>query len=193
MIKKPMQVPELTTLQVNRFWAKVDKRPDGIWNWIGAKNKKWAQGTFSINRKTYLVHRISWALEERRLGRSGLIPDGMLVLHRFDLTQEICDVNPMNLWLGTGLDNMRDMVLKGRHAPNGQKKITLELANDLRETKRRNPSITYKTLSKLFGISLSHAHRIAVGEDWQFSGERTTPKSGTVASVEPLAPAWCSS
>jgi hypothetical protein len=51
------------------------------------------------------AHRVSWVLNY------GEIPDSMLVLHKCDV--RAC-INPDHLWLGTQLDNMRDMISKGR-------------------------------------------------------------------------------
>lgn len=52
------------------------------------------------------THRLAWAW------KNGPVPDGLSVLHSCD-TPRCC--NPDHLFLGTQLDNMRDMVRKGRH------------------------------------------------------------------------------
>lgn len=59
-----------------------------------------------INGKTMLGHRAAW------LKYRGPIPDGIKVLHRCDNRK--C-LNPEHLFLGTSLDNSRDMEQKGRH------------------------------------------------------------------------------
>ncbi len=113
MKSAPKQIPELSEKDKARFFKYVDKRPDGIWNWVGTK-KETHYGRFLIKGGMYRVHRISWALRERELGRTGIIPDDLQVLHRIEVTKDICDVNPDNLWLGTPADNARDRTAKGR-------------------------------------------------------------------------------
>ena len=51
------------------------------------------------------AHRKAWELSY------GAVPDGMLVLHHCDVRS--C-LNPMHLFVGTQLDNMHDMIEKGR-------------------------------------------------------------------------------
>lgn len=95
---------------LKRFWKRVQKT-DSCWIWTGTK--LWngygslslgrARG-FSIDQKHY-AHRVSWLIH------NGEIPDGIFVCHRCD--NPIC-VRPDHLFLGTPLDNMRDMISKGR-------------------------------------------------------------------------------
>lgn len=82
----------------------------GCWDFIGNKNPA-GYGQLTINRKTFLAHRLSYALYV------GPIPNGMHVLHRCDV--RAC-MNPDHLFLGTHQDNMADKMSKGRHvAPKG--------------------------------------------------------------------------
>jgi hypothetical protein len=55
--------------------------------------------------RSMLSHRVSW------VEANGPIPDGLCVLHRCD--NRAC-VRPEHLFLGTHLDNIRDMMAKGR-------------------------------------------------------------------------------
>ena len=109
----PRQVPEFTEKDKARFWAKVDKRPDGIWAWTSAKGRM-GYGVFRIQYRTIHAHRIAWVLNERSEGRSGIICDTDRVLHKNDVTPDVCDVNPDNLWIGTMKENTLDMMRKGR-------------------------------------------------------------------------------
>lgn len=92
-----------------RFWAKVLKVPgeNACWVWIGNKNEH-GYGTLGVNRKMEKAHRVALALESGEP-----IPDGVDVCHKCD--NPSC-VRPDHLFLGTMSDNIRDCVLKGRHA-----------------------------------------------------------------------------
>jgi hypothetical protein len=85
------------------FWEHVNKT-DGCWLWTAGKTGV-GYGTFIIDGKSVGAHRHSYALHY------GPIPPGMLVCHRCD--NPLC-VRPDHLFLGSHLDNMRDMAAKGR-------------------------------------------------------------------------------
>jgi len=87
----------------DRFWAKVNKNGE-CWIWTGAKLPK-GYGHFYSGEKTVLASR--WSYEYAY----GLIPEGLMVLHRCD--NPPC-VNPEHLFLGTMQDNIDDMIAKGR-------------------------------------------------------------------------------
>lgn len=86
-----------------RFWSQVEKTA-GCWNWTGALNTH-GYGHIRVHSKWAPTHRFSWELS------NGLIPDGLSVLHHCDNRR--C-VRPDHLFLGTALDNVRDMHAKGR-------------------------------------------------------------------------------
>lgn len=93
----------------NQFWKSAVKgEPNDCWLWVGAT---FASGYGVIRRhvdgksKMLRTHRVSWEIH------NGPIPLGMHVLHRCD-RPPCC--NPAHLFLGTHLDNMRDMYRKGR-------------------------------------------------------------------------------
>jgi len=89
-----------------RFWEKVDKTAD-CWVWTASC----ASGYGRICRGGHSgpqvqSHRLSWEIH------NGPIPEGLQVLHHCD--NKKC-VRPDHLFLGSQLDNMRDMIFKGRH------------------------------------------------------------------------------
>src|SRR4051812_19427853 len=84
-----------------RFWAKVDRTagPDACWPWMGARF--WfGHGAVKVGGRPWGTHRVAWELT------NGAIPAGQQVNHRCD-HPPCC--NPTHLWLGTQLDNVRDM------------------------------------------------------------------------------------
>ncbi|MHB8742598.1 MAG: HNH endonuclease signature motif containing protein [Sulfuricaulis sp.] len=91
---------------ITRFWSKVEKS-DGCWLWRGAIIPK-GYGYFHVGGRlgqNLGAHRVSWRIT------NGEIPKGMFVLHKCDVRN--C-VRPEHLWLGTAMDNTKDMVAKGR-------------------------------------------------------------------------------
>lgn len=101
---------KMTTLSVQKFWAKVDKSGD-CWVWTGCRNE---DGYGSFNSKALCVgraHRASYVLTY------GRIPDGLQVLHKCD--NPPC-VRPDHLFLGTNADNVADRIAKGRKTTPGK-------------------------------------------------------------------------
>jgi hypothetical protein len=89
-----------------RFWSLVAVgAADECWLWLGAHGDK-GYGCFYFQKRVRPAHRVAWSLT------NGLIPSGLVVMHRCDNPQ--C-VNPAHLSVGTYVDNNMDMVRKGRH------------------------------------------------------------------------------
>ena len=83
----------------------VIKNYDSCWGWSGCCPTP-GYGQFRTNGRLERAHRASWIIN------FGEIPEGMHVLHKCD--NRICS-NPDHLFLGTNLDNIKDMVSKNRH------------------------------------------------------------------------------
>ena len=85
------------------FYRRVNKT-DSCWIWMGYKYSN-GYGQVTIKGVKGLTHRLYWMFE------NGPIPTGMYICHKCD--NPSC-VNPDHLFLGTQLDNVRDMIKKGR-------------------------------------------------------------------------------
>ncbi|MGI9292377.1 MAG: HNH endonuclease signature motif containing protein [Pseudomonadales bacterium] len=86
------------------FFDKVSPEPNsGCWLWMGAITN----GGYGSFKRGLKAHRISWEIHRNP------IPEGFCVCHKCDVRS--C-VNPDHLFLGTYLDNHRDMVAKGHQA-----------------------------------------------------------------------------
>lgn len=81
---------------------------DECWTWNGSI-KKDGYGQISKNGRTILAHR---AVYEKMIGK---IPKGMFLCHKCD--NPSC-VNPYHMFIGTHIDNMVDMIKKGRSVGN---------------------------------------------------------------------------
>lgn len=144
---------------MERFWNKVDKTSD-CWNWIAALNK----GGYGIFKacKNSLAHRVSWVLH------FGEIPNQMKVLHKCDNRK--C-VNPDHLFLGTQIDNINDMVSKGRQntvrgSKNYNAKLTESVVKEIRE-KYSDRAISTATIARIYGVSQPMISYILINKSWK--------------------------
>lgn len=97
-----------------RFAAMARRDESGCLRWIGVHIwNGYGRFTVASSRKV-LAHRFAWEQA------NGPIPDGLFVLHRWDMRD--C-VEPSHLFLGTVQDNTDDMMSKGRYV-NGRAGVT---------------------------------------------------------------------
>ena len=87
-----------------RFKVKYRISPDGCWIWTGAKGCR-GYGTIMLEGKRITAPHASMII------RYGCLEPGKWVLHKCD-NPPCC--NPAHLFLGTQVDNVRDMFAKGR-------------------------------------------------------------------------------
>lgn len=120
----------------------------GCWNWTGAKKPE-GYGSIGIGKKMYRAHRLSYELYR------GDIPKGMFVCHRCD--NPAC-INPDHLFVGTPLENVRDMDGKGRGVRVPRRKLTDE---QIRHIKRRE--LTNGEYAALYKINPGHVSHIWSG------------------------------
>lgn len=144
--------------QTERFIEKINRNPEtGCWEWTGWVNN-WGYGFFRRGEgKSRLAHRASYELF------CGEIPEGLHVLHKCDNPK--C-VKPSHLFVGTELDNKRDMVEKKRQAygeRNGKSKLTQMIVTEIRS----RTDLKLREVSEMFGISIKQASKIRRREQWK--------------------------
>lgn len=129
------------------FWKKVDIRgKDDCWNWLGCIDKATGYGKFRYNNvNNMLPHRVAYYIT------LGDIPDGHFVCHTCD-NRSCC--NPKHLFIGSPLDNVNDMISKGRN-PIGEKDGTAILTEkdviEIRELLQKGKH-TQVEIGKIYGV-----------------------------------------
>lgn len=148
-----------------RFEKKYIPEPNsGCWLWTGAVTGA-GYGAFMFNgRMAESAHRASYVLHK------GKIDEEMLVCHKCD--NKLC-VNPDHLFLGTYLDNTRDMIKKGRRvSPSTKNRMrgedwraahdgTLRIGEDHHCAKLTEQNIIEIRASKKTGVALAEIYGVA--------------------------------
>ena len=138
------------------------KTPCWIW---GLKKEAKTYATTRLNGIPIPSNRLSWIIH------FGEIPKGLWVLHKCDV--RAC-VNPEHLFLGTRLDNIRDMVSKGR-----QKNMAGELSPRSILTKKQvlkirrlayESKMTYPEIAAMFNVSSSCINSVVSRSSWRDCG-----------------------
>lgn len=150
-----------------RFWAKVTKT-EACWLWNGFLNQN-GYGYFRINSPRCQIRAPRMAYELS----VGPIPPGLFVCHHCD--NPSC-VRPDHLFIGSQLDNMRDMAKKGHQvfqqhpdrAPMGSRnhsaKLTDEEVSEIRLGHCNGESSA--ALADRYKVGRSQINRIARLKAW---------------------------
>ena len=153
-------------LIAERFWAKVDKGGE-CWEWTGSLDTR-GYGSFHLNRKVILSHRLSYVLHHP-------ITIDLLEGHREICVCHRCDnrkcINPSHLFLGTSADNHRDCVSKGRGVDNrgenhGRSKLTETQVREIR-IKYANGGVTYQQLALEYEVNHTTISKIIHRKCWK--------------------------
>lgn len=140
-----------------RFWAKVDKSGE-CWFWTaGVGTDGYAK--FWYNGTSTHASRVAYELT------FGPIPDGLQVCHHCDTPR--C-IRPEHLFLGTRLDNSRDMVAKQR-SRTGERhhnaKLTEQAVIEIRRQYATGTRVS--ALMQSFGVSYSAIDAVVHRVTWK--------------------------
>lgn len=146
-----------------RFWEKVDKTSGnaGCWLWVGAGTGTGYGHFMERPGREVRAHRFSWQLA------NGPVPHGMCVLHRCD--NPSC-VNPAHLWLGTQLENVADMVRKGRaQRVSGEQRPCARLTEADVHAIRTSERYKYSAsmLARHYGVGRTTIRHVIAGTTWK--------------------------
>jgi hypothetical protein len=141
--------------QVCKFNSYI-QRTETCWKWLGAKHTS-GSGAIRIEGKLYRAPRISYEINK------GVIPDGLYVCHTCDNPN--C-VNPKHLFLGTQIDNMRDMVKKGRQRNKGGDNSTYHKVTSQDVIEIRSRKCSTREYATKFNVHISNIRHIQSGKSW---------------------------
>jgi hypothetical protein len=148
--------------RLRRFFSKLKRHESGCLVWTAARHNK-GYGEFVLRTGVKKrVHRLVWEI------MNGPIPKGLQVLHTCD-NPPCCE--PTHLFLGTNLDNQRDMRAKGRdskppvyHRANHPNAKLTEA--DVAEIRDLLKSETQASIATRFGVCPSTIGYIKRGDTW---------------------------
>jgi len=137
---------------------------NGCWEYQGSTNGS-GYGYFHIclpgDKRKFAAHRVSYAYHH------GVDPGELFVCHKCD--NRTC-LNPDHLFLGTHQDNMRDMAIKGRRAPQAgednnacklNKSIVTEVVSQIMDGKSN------MLIAANLPITHSQVSLIRLGKSWK--------------------------
>ena len=139
----------LNTLK-NRFYSKIlIPNENGCMLWLGSCNEK-GYGQFKFNNKQSYAHRFSYELHN-----AIKIPKDMCVMHSCDNTS--C-VAPDHLSIGKLVDNVNDMIKKGRNYWSKNPILTLQERKEIYSMIMNGCKI--KNIIAKYKVSESTAYKI---------------------------------
>lgn len=159
---KKLKPSHLTAADKKRFyskidWTKVKDKENDCWEW-GARMTTGGYGQFWVNGNER-AHAVSFVMHHHKV-----VPDGMVIRHKCDNRR--C-VNPNHLELGTQLENMADMVQRGRQKTNV---LSEEDVYEILDEHHRGKSAYKIAATRRLGTSTVNA--ILHGRSWKHVKER---------------------
>ncbi len=145
-----------------RFWSKTSRIGECL-IFTGYKDQA-GYGIFRFNGKLEKAHRVAYQLMGSK------ISPGLHVCHKCD--NPSC-VQPTHLFIGTHMDNMRDMVRKGRNVSPDIKGVdrynallTPEAVKEIREAFKRPYRGLQKDLVEKYNVSRATIYKVVHRKTW---------------------------
>ena len=154
-----------------RFWSKVVRNGSECWGWNGGRDKD-GYGKFWICERTIPAHRAMLLMLNDPDGLSSY--KGVLACHHCD--NPGC-VNPNHIYFGSSLDNVSDMIRRGRKAigeKNGGAVLTEYDVHQIRKLYSAGDT-TSRKLAKQFQVGKSTILRILRGDTWSHLNISSSP------------------
>lgn len=141
---------------LNRLWEKINKgKKTDCWEWTASLTAGY--GRIGFMGKNLLAHRLIYQMYR------GDVPKELVVCHKCD-NRKCC--NPEHLFLGTHLDNNRDMDLKKRRKTvygeqSGMARLTEKQVKEIRAMKGKyHREFIAKTFSTtVFNVTAIHTRK----------------------------------
>jgi len=156
IVKKGSRYPIFNTLKES-FESKFEKgNVEKCWNWKGAISHGY--GSLRFKGKHYIASRAAYEVY------ISVINDDLLVCHKCD--NPLC-VNPNHLFLGTELDNMKDMVSKNRSAKgshHSQAKLNETSVKEIKKLLKQQ--LSHSEIAKLYDVKREAISKINQGIRW---------------------------
>lgn len=158
--KKRIDDPKQQFECVKRSYEKHVIKQKGCWGWSASFDKD-GYGQMSSARRYGVckAHRASWLIHR------GEIPKGISVLHKCD--NKPC-TNPDHLFLGTTLENSRDLVYKDKQLKGSKNGIAKLNENEVKEIKiALQNGVTGTYLGKKYGVTKTTIWKIKHQKNWK--------------------------